>query len=109
MRHVRWSTKALIGTILLGFWSYNTVEGIVNHHVLGLHHVNETVAADQWLYWDLAFLIWGIAMIAGGAILLRAGNAELAAAEGRHDRRRYPEAPLAGGRRRTDPHSPQAV
>jgi uncharacterized membrane protein len=71
--HVRWSGKLLAGTILTGFGIFNLVEGIVNHHLLGLHHVNETVAREQWIYWDLGFLAWGAAMLAGGWLLTRSG------------------------------------
>jgi uncharacterized membrane protein len=71
--HVRWSTKLLVGTMLLGFGAFNVVEGIVDHHLLGLHHVNETVPPDQWVYWDVGFLIWGAAMIVIGWRLKRAG------------------------------------
>src|SRR3954454_1600630 len=42
-RHLHWSTGLLIGTLLLGFGIFNTVEGIADHHLLGIHHVNETV------------------------------------------------------------------
>jgi len=50
------------------------VEGVVDHQILGIHHVNETVPADQWIYWDIGFLVWGAAMLAGGWVLLRAGK-----------------------------------
>jgi uncharacterized membrane protein len=73
--HVRWSTKLLMGTLLLGFGIFNVVEGIVDHHLLGLHHVNETVPVDQWIYWDVGFLAWGAAMIVIGWRLKRAGAA----------------------------------
>src|SRR4051812_23433783 len=43
LRHVRWSTRLLAGTMLMGFGIFNVVEGIVDHHLLGIHHVNETV------------------------------------------------------------------
>jgi uncharacterized membrane protein len=39
--------------------------------LLGLHHVNETVPREQWLAWDIGFLLWGLAMMAGGWGLLR--------------------------------------
>jgi len=29
----------------------------------------------QWFYWDLGFLAWGIAMLAAGWVLVRAGHA----------------------------------
>lgn len=82
-RHLFWSNKLLIGTLLLGFGLFNTVEGLVNHQLLGLHHVNETVPADQWIWWDLGFLAWGLAMLAGGIAITRAGRRESADARAR--------------------------
>jgi uncharacterized membrane protein len=64
--HVRWSGKLLWGTMLIGFGLFNLVEGIIDHHLLGIHHVNETVPQDQWIYWDLGFLVWGALMLIGG-------------------------------------------
>ena len=45
-RHLYWSNKLLVGTIMIGFGGFNVVEGLVNHQLLGLHHVNELVATD---------------------------------------------------------------
>jgi uncharacterized membrane protein len=74
--HVRWSGKLLAGTLLMGFGLFNVVEGLIDHHVLGIHHVNETVPPAQWLYWDIAFLVWGALMLLGGWWLTRAGRQE---------------------------------
>lgn len=65
-RHIAWSGKLLAGTMLLGFGAFNVVEGLIDHHILGIHHVNETVPREQWLWWDLGFLAWGVAMLVGG-------------------------------------------
>ncbi len=73
--HVRWPGKLLIGNILMGFGLFNVVEGMINHHLLKIHHVNETVPVDQWIYWDLGFLIWGAAMLAAGWLLARTAKA----------------------------------
>jgi uncharacterized membrane protein len=72
--HPAWSTKLLVGLILQGWGAFNLVEGTVNHQLLGIHHVNETVPADQRGWWDLAFLAWGAAMLAGGWEIARAGE-----------------------------------
>lgn len=69
-----WSWRLLWGSLLAGFGLFNLVEGLVNHQLLGIHHVNETVPPSQWLWWDLAFLLWGAAMLAGGWLLLRSGR-----------------------------------
>lgn len=76
--HIRWSSKLLLGTLLMGFGIFNLVEGIVDHQILGIHHVNETVPQAQWIYWDLGFLAWGAAMLIGGWLLLRSGRQETA-------------------------------
>jgi uncharacterized membrane protein len=73
-RHLYWSTRLLIGSLLLGFGLFNVVEGLINHQILGLHHVNETVPRQQWIYWDIGFLIWGAAMLVGGWVLLKTGK-----------------------------------
>lgn len=72
--HLWWSGKLLAGTLLMGFGAFNCVEGVVDHHILGIHHVNETVPRDQWIYWDVGFLVWGAAMLVGGWMLYRAGQ-----------------------------------
>lgn len=74
--HSRWSSKLFVGMMLVGFGLFNAVEGLINHQILGIHHVNQTVSRDHWIWWDLAFLIWGAAMIAGGLILASRGRAE---------------------------------
>lgn len=79
--HSRWSSKLFGGMLLVGFGLFNVVEGLVNHQLLGIHHVNETVPRDRWLWWDLAFLIWGAAMIIGGLRIGRSGTAEQDAAQ----------------------------
>ena len=49
--------------MLAGWGTFNLVEGIIDHHILGIHHVkagaNETAL-------DLAFLALGAALLAGG-------------------------------------------
>ncbi len=71
---VRWSTMLLIGGLLVGWGTFNVAEGIVDHHLLGLHHVKEG-SANQ-LAWDLGFLAWGAIMLVGGLALMRAGDRE---------------------------------
>ena len=72
--HVRWSGKLLAGAMLIGFGLFNVVEGLIDHYLLGIHHVNETVPPAQWMYWDMAFLVWGALMLLGGWRLLRTGR-----------------------------------
>ena len=75
-RHLYWSTKLLTGSMLLGHGAFNVVEGIVDHHILGIHHVNELVDRSQWIYWDLGFIIWGVMMLVAGWYILARGREE---------------------------------
>jgi uncharacterized membrane protein len=74
--HVRWSGKLLVGTMLMGFGLFNLVEGVIDHQLLGIHHVNETVPQAQWIYWDVGFLVWGALMLLVGWWLMQAGRQE---------------------------------
>ncbi len=96
--HTEWSGKMLIGTILMGVGIFNLVEGIIDHQILGIHHVNETVPPDQWIYWDLGFLAWGAAMLIGGWLLWLSGKQETARRPGV-----VTAAPAAAVKRADDP------
>src|SRR4051812_18890291 len=72
--HMCWLGKLLAGTILVGFGIFNLAEGLIDLQLLGIHHVNETVPHEQWIWWDLGFLLWGVAMLIGGWVLLRKGQ-----------------------------------
>lgn len=69
--HPPWPIKPWIGALLTGFGLFNVVEGLIDHHLLGIHHVNETVPPEQWIFWDLGFLAWGAGMLVVGWALLR--------------------------------------
>jgi len=59
----------LVGLLLMGWGAFNLVEGIVDHHVLTIHHVRDDVGAP--LGWDLAFLALGAVLVAVGLALSR--------------------------------------
>ena len=63
---LRWS--ALIGGLLIGWGAFNLVEGLVNHQLLGLHHVRP--GPDELIY-DIGFLVWGAVMLLVGLRLWR--------------------------------------
>lgn len=58
----------LAGGVLTGWGLFNLLEGIVDHHLLALHHVRP--GPDELLY-DLGFLAWGAGMLLGGLAILR--------------------------------------
>lgn len=65
---VRWCARAFIGSLLLGWGLFNLIEGIIDHHILGIHHVME-YAADK-LPADLAFLAFGLLLSMVGLWLI---------------------------------------
>jgi uncharacterized membrane protein len=75
--HPWWSGRMFVGTVLMGFGSFNVVEGLANHEILGIHHVNEQAPPYQWVYWDVGFLIWGTAMLALGWRIFKSGRREV--------------------------------
>jgi uncharacterized membrane protein len=70
-QQVQLSTQTFLGAILLGSGAFNFLEGLIDHHLLGIHHVR--AGANQLIY-DLGFLAIG-AVIAGiGWIMLNQAN-----------------------------------
>ena len=63
------------GLVLAGWGVFNVVEGLVNHHLLGVHHVRDDLGAP--LSWDIGFLVLGGLLIVGGSLLHRRGLAAL--------------------------------
>lgn len=66
------SGPTLAGGLLLGWGLFNVVEGVIDHELLGLHHVYEYT--PNHLPADLAFLGFGVLLLAGGGGLVRAGR-----------------------------------
>jgi uncharacterized membrane protein len=68
------STRYLLGSMLLGWGAFNLVEGIIDHHLLELHHVRDL--PQHVPAWDWIFLaVGGIGFILAG-LALRAGRRE---------------------------------
>jgi uncharacterized membrane protein len=59
------------GLVLAGWGLFNLVEGLVNHQILGVHHLRDDLGAP--LSWDLGFLAFGVLLIVGGWLLHRRG------------------------------------
>lgn len=65
------STKTLVGSLALGWGLFNLIEGIIDHHVLQLHYVTR---GDDHLIWDIAFLASGVVLILAGWAAIRSGR-----------------------------------
>lgn len=69
--------RTLIGAMIMGWGAFNLVEGVIDHHILHVHHVVERLGVSIW---DWAFLGSGLLLLAAGLLLIRA------------DARRHPRA-----------------
>lgn len=65
-----WRTH--FGGLMIGWGAFNLVEGLIDHHLLGIHHVRDDLGAP--LGWDIAFLVLGALLVALGGLLVRSGR-----------------------------------
>ncbi|WP_293335542.1 DUF2243 domain-containing protein [Microcoleus sp. CAWBG58] len=62
------STQTFLGSILIGAGLFDFVEGIVDHQILGIHHVKPGI---NELAWDLGFLAIGLILALLGWMLVQ--------------------------------------
>ncbi|MGY1810762.1 DUF2243 domain-containing protein [Blastococcus sp. SYSU D00669] len=60
-----------VGLVLAGWGVFNLVEGLIDHQLLGVHHVRDDLGGP--LSWDLGFLASGVLLAVGGWALHRRG------------------------------------
>lgn len=72
-----WDSRTLAGSMLVGWGLFNLVEGVINHHVLHLHHVVERYGLSPF---DWAFLGFGVALVAAGVWLIASARRRTAPA-----------------------------
>ena len=58
--------------LLAGWGAFNVVEGLIDHQVLGIHHVRDDLGAP--LGWDIAFLAIGAVLVLVGLVMFRSGG-----------------------------------
>lgn len=74
-RDVPWSGKTFLGALVFGWGLFNLVEGVIDHHLLGIHHVYEY--AGNKMPWDLGFLVLGgILMLVVGWLVMWSGRGD---------------------------------
>jgi uncharacterized membrane protein len=61
-------TQTLVGSLLVGAGTFNVVEGIIDHHLLKLHHVKP---GPNELFWDLGFIAAGMLLVGVGWLLVQ--------------------------------------
>lgn len=68
---VPWSTRTFVGSLVGGWGLFNVVEGIIDHQILGVHHVHP---GEGELAWDIGFLVFGAIQLVVGGALIHAGR-----------------------------------
>lgn len=68
--------RTLFGAMVMGWGAFNLVEGIIDHHILHVHHVVERLGVSMW---DWVFLGSGVLFLVVGYLLIRSdeSNASL--------------------------------
>lgn len=61
---LEWSGRVLSGAMLAGWGAFNFVEGLIDHQILGIHHV--LPGHPLQLLWDLLFLSSGVVFMLVG-------------------------------------------
>ena len=85
----RLTWRSLTGLLLVGWGVFNLVEGIVDHHLLTIHHVRDDVSNP--LPWDLGFLALGVLLVVGGLALHRSDRSDRSAGRAGVDAEKVPE------------------
>lgn len=62
------SGRAFVGALLAGWGLFNLIEGVIDHHLLGLHHVVERLGLSIW---DWLYLASGVLLMAVGRAMMR--------------------------------------
>ena len=62
------SGRPFVSSLLIGFGTWHLIDAVLNHWILGLHHIREN---ENWLAWDLVFFALGLACVAMGLWLRR--------------------------------------
>lgn len=70
---VPWSPKIFGGSLLIGAGLFDVIEGLIDHQILGIHHVKP---GPNQLAWDLGFITLGAVLAIIGWIVLRSGQQE---------------------------------
>lgn len=66
-----WASRVLWGWVLVGWGLFNLVEGVVDHQILGIHHVR---GGPNEFWWDMGFLALGALLVAVGLLVRRAAR-----------------------------------
>ncbi|MBW4418428.1 MAG: DUF2243 domain-containing protein [Myxacorys californica WJT36-NPBG1] len=62
------SAQPFLGAILMGAGAFNVIEGLIDHQILGIHHVRSD---SNYILWDVGFLAIGALLFLTGTAMIR--------------------------------------
>lgn len=65
------STSVFLGALLAGGGLFNFIEGLIDHQILGIHHVKP---GPNEFAWDMGFLVLGLGAAVIGWLVIRASK-----------------------------------
>jgi uncharacterized membrane protein len=67
-----WAGRTLFGSMLAGWGLFNFIEGLIDHQILGIHHVRP--GDPNEFMWDMLFLASGVVLMLVGGALAKSGQ-----------------------------------
>jgi len=64
--------RAHFGMLLAGWGVFNVVEGLIDHQILGIHHVRDDLGAP--IGWDIGFLVVSALLVIVGMAMAKSGE-----------------------------------
>ena len=68
------STPLFLGALLVGAGLFDFIEGLIDHQILGIHHVKP---GTHEFAWDMGFLAFGLGLTVVGWLIIRASRKPL--------------------------------
>lgn len=76
---VPWNGVSFWGSLFLGWGIFNLIEGLIDHYILGIHHVVERLGLSVY---DHIFLASAVIFMIVGIVLIRSGNKNILLSSG---------------------------
>lgn len=68
------STPVFVGALLMGAGLFDFVEGLIDHQILGIHHVKP---GPNEFAWDMGFLALGLGLFVGGWAIVQMSDRDV--------------------------------
>lgn len=70
-------TNVFWGSLSLGWGLFNFIEGIIDHEIIGIHHVVQRASGLSQILWDMLFIMSGVVLMGYGIYFIKKGKRTL--------------------------------